>query len=98
MYGTPTHGEAFFLPNEENARIMVHDEDHLRHDVLKLFGQAFAITWPVNAKERDQKVVEDQRLKENMEHHRDVERLWAEINRLMIYTKKLNDSELKSTA
>lgn len=62
MYGTPTHGEAFFLPNEENARIMVHDEDHLRHDVLKLFGQAFAITWPVNAKERDQKVVEDQRL------------------------------------
>lgn len=36
--------------------------------------------------------------KENMEHHRDVERLWAEINRLMIYTKKLNDSELKSTA
>jgi len=37
-FDVPTHGEPFFLPNEDRARLIVHDKDHLRHDTLKLFG------------------------------------------------------------
>jgi len=81
-FDVSAHGEAFFLPSEDKARLMVHDEDHLRHDTLKLFGKAFAMVCLFDAKEKDQMSVEDQRIKENMELHKEVERLQAEINRL----------------
>jgi len=61
---------------------MVHDEDHLRHDTLKLFGQAFAMACLVEAKAKDQKAAEDQRIKENIELHKEVECLQDEIKRL----------------
>ena len=38
-FDVPAHGEAFFLPSEDKARLMVHDEDHLLHDALKLSGK-----------------------------------------------------------
>jgi len=81
-FDVPAHGEAFFLPSEDRARLMVHDEDHLHHDTLKLFGQAFAMACLANAKAKDQKSVEGQRVKENMELHKEVECFQAEINRL----------------
>jgi len=72
--------ESFFLHNEHKARLMVHDEDHLRHDTLKLLGQAFAMACLMDAKEKDRKSAKDQRIKENMELHKEVERLQDEIN------------------
>ena len=58
-FDVSAHGEAFFLPNKDRARLMVHDKDHLFHDTLKLFGQAFAMACLVDAKEKDRKAVED---------------------------------------
>jgi len=49
-FDIPTHGKTFFLPNEDKARLMVHDEDHLLHDTMKQFGQAFAMGFLVIAK------------------------------------------------
>jgi len=54
---------------------MAHDEDHLRHDVEKLLGQAFSLTCLVNIKVKDRKRAKDQRVKENMELFQEVERL-----------------------
>jgi len=71
-FDVPTHGESFFLPNEDRARLMVHDEEHLRHDTLKLLGQAFAMACMVDAKAKDCKTTKDQRIKENMELHKEV--------------------------
>jgi len=67
---------------------MVHDEDHLRHDTLKLFGQAFFMACLVDAKAKDQKAVDDQRVKENMELHKEVECLQYEIKRLSVMHKE----------
>jgi len=53
-FDIPTHGE-FFFPGEDKARLMAHDEDHLRHDVEKFLDQAFALTCLVNNKVKDQK-------------------------------------------
>jgi len=75
-------GEAFLLPSRDKARLMVHDEDHLRHDALKLFGQAFVMACLVDAKAKDRRSVENQRIKENMELQKEVECLQAEINRV----------------
>jgi len=61
---------------------MAHDEYHLRHDTEKLLEQAFALTCLVNVKAKDKKRVEDQRIKENMELHKELEHLQAEVNRL----------------
>jgi len=61
---------------------MIHDEDHLRYDTMKLLGQAFALACLVDVKEKDWKTVEDQKIKENMELHKEVKHLQAEINRL----------------
>jgi len=33
-FDVSSHGKAFFLPSEEKARLMAHDEDHLRHDTF----------------------------------------------------------------
>ena len=51
-FDVPAHGEAFFLPSEDKARLMVHDEDHLLHDALKLSEQAFAMACLVNARQK----------------------------------------------
>jgi len=58
-FDVPTHGEAFFLPIEDKARLMVHDKDRLLHDALKLSRQAFAMDCLVNAKAKDQKDVKE---------------------------------------
>ena len=49
-FDIPVHGELFFLPGEDKARLMAHDEDHLRHDTKKLLDQAFDLTFLVNIK------------------------------------------------
>jgi len=61
---------------------MAHDEDHLRHNTEKLLGQAFSLVFRVNVKAKDRKRAEDQRFKENMELHQEVERLRPEVNHL----------------
>jgi len=81
-FDVPAHGESFFLPSEDRVRLMVHDEDHLRHDTLKLLGQAFDMAFPVDVKDKDRKISEDHRIKENMELHKEVECLQAKIKRL----------------
>jgi len=59
---------------------MVHDEDYLFRDTMKQFRQAFSMGFLVIAKARDRKAAEDQRVKENVELQKEVERLRAEIN------------------
>ena len=59
---------------------MTHDEDHLRHDAEKLLRQSFALACLVNVKVKDKKRDEDQRIKENMELHKEVERLQDDVN------------------
>jgi len=61
---------------------MAHDEDHLRHDAEKLLGQAFALTCLVNFKVKDWKRAKDQRVKQNMVLHQEVERLRDKVNHL----------------
>jgi len=61
---------------------MVHDEDHLHHDTLKLLRQAFSLACLVDVKAKDQKTSEDQKIKENMELRKEMECLQAKINRL----------------
>ena len=80
-FDNPVHGESCFLPNEDKVRLMAHDEDRLRDDTEKLLGQALnALTCLINIKAKDWKRAEDQTVKENMELHQEVERLWAEVN------------------
>jgi len=69
-----------FLPSKDKARLMAHDEDHLCHDVEKLLRKTFALTSLVNVKVKDWKRAKDQRIKEDMEHHQEVERLQVEVN------------------
>jgi len=59
---------------------MVHDKDHVRHDTMKLLGQAFALASLVDIKSKDRKTAENQRIKDNMELHKKVERFQAKIN------------------
>jgi len=59
-FDVPTHGETFFLPNEDRARLMVHDQNHLLRDTMKQFGKAFAMGCLVIAKAQDQKAANDQ--------------------------------------
>jgi len=66
---------------------MVHDEDYLLRDTMKQFGQAFAMGCLVITKARDRKAAEDQRVKDNVELQKEVERLQAEINRLNDHTR-----------
>jgi len=47
---------------------------------MKQFRQAFSMGFLVIAKARDRKAAEDQRVKENVELQKEVERLRAEIN------------------
>jgi len=35
--------ETTFLPKEDKDRLMARDEDHLLHDAMKQFGQAFVM-------------------------------------------------------
>jgi len=58
---------------------MIHDEDHLRRDTLKLLGQAFAMSFLVDVKNKDHKISKDHKIKENMELHKEVECLQAKI-------------------
>jgi len=74
-FDIPAHDESFFLTSKDKARLMAHDEDHLHHDIEKLLGQAFALACLVNVKAKERKRVEGQRIKENMELHKEVERL-----------------------
>jgi len=68
-------GELMFLLGEDKVRLMEHDEDCLRHDVEKLLDQAFSLTCLVNVKVKDRKRRDDQRIKENIKLHQEVERL-----------------------
>jgi len=52
-FDVPIYGEVFFLPNEDRVRLIVHEENHLRHDALKLFGQTFSMACLVDAKAKD---------------------------------------------
>jgi len=76
---------------------MVHDKDHLRHDIVKLLGQAFALACLVDVKAKDRKTIEDQRIKEKMEFHKEVERLHAEINRLSSLHQEVERLRAKKT-
>jgi len=42
---------------------MAHDDDHLRHDVDKLLGQASALTCLINVKVKDRKGLRSRELK-----------------------------------
>ena len=79
-FDVPAHGRPFFLPNEDKAKLTAHDEDHLRHDTLKLLGQAFILACVVDVKAQDRKALEDQKTKEIMELCEGMEHLHAEVN------------------
>jgi len=49
------HDVSCFLPAEDKAKLMVHDEDHLCQDSKKLLGQAVALACLANIKARDRK-------------------------------------------
>jgi len=58
---------------------MARDEDHLLRDAMKQFGQAFAMGYFVVAKTRDWRAAEDQRIQENVELCKEIERLQYEL-------------------
>jgi len=61
---------------------MAHDEDHLLHDAMNQFGQAFAMGCLVVVKMRARRAAEDQRIQENVELHKEIERLQFELKHL----------------
>jgi len=75
---------------------MVHEEDHLRHDTVKLLGQAFALACLIDVKARS-KTAEDQRIKENMELHKAMEHLQAKINQLSILYQEVEQLQAEKT-
>jgi len=50
-----THGKSYFLPDEDKAGLMAHDQDQLRKDSEKLLDQVFALECLANVRARDQK-------------------------------------------
>jgi len=74
---------------------MVHDEDHLRHDTLKLLEQAFAMPCLVDVKAKYRKTSEDQMIKENMELRKKWNTSRLRLTDWVVCIKKPNNSKLR---
>ena len=48
------HNESCFLLDEDRARLTIYDEDRLRQDFKKLFGQAIVLACSADVKAEDQ--------------------------------------------
>jgi len=80
---------------------MAHDENHLLCDTMEQFGQALAMGCLVVTKMRDRRVVEDQRIQENVELRKEIERLQFELkhsNILQQEVERLQAEKAKEAA